>query len=102
MVWESVLSCFTSGGWDGVTCILSQGILNMAGDEMIAGLLLLSLFFYASFRFKLPWQFTLMAATWFVAILSMKYINEWVGMFILIMSLFIAGFGFYKLWKGKG
>jgi hypothetical protein len=102
MVWETTLNCFASGGWNGIPCMLSQGFLNMAGTQLIAGLAIMGLFFYLSFRMRLPWSFTLTASVAFIAIMTMKYLNAWIGWLVLIIALFVAGYGFYKFWKGRG
>ena len=103
MSWENTLTqCFSNGSWDSISCSLSQGFLNIAGTQIIAGLVIVGLFLYASFRLRLPWSFTIPTTIIFIIILTMKYLNAWIGWFILVVALFIAGYGFYKFWKSRG
>lgn len=82
--------------------MLSEGFLNMAGTPLIAGLVILGLFLYLSFRFRLPWSFTLPTTGAFVIILSMKYLESWMSWFILLIGFIMAGYGFYRWNKGRG
>ena len=102
MVWESTLTCFNSGGWDGISCILGQGVMNMAGTQLLAGMLMIGIMVYASFKMRLPWTFTISAMVIFGIVMTFKYLENWIGALLILIALFLAGYGFYKWWKGRG
>ena len=99
MIPNATFSCFTTGSFSDMECILSHGIGGMFGGAIIATLIIMIGTLIFLYRLKL--QPELIAVVMSCEFLIMMFVMAppWMFWTVILLLLILAGFGFSKFLK---
>jgi len=99
MVWETTLTCFTTGTFADIECLLSQGFYLIFGNSILVSLFVVFAGVLLSYKMRIPLDLTAIFLFGLIFILNLGVAEQWVfWVFILIMAIGSA-YGYYKFTK---
>ena len=96
-MWESTLTCFTTGTFADIGCVIGQGFLNMLGNPVFVTIFVLFFGSFLAFKFKAPLPLTVIFLFSLVNALTFAYAPDWLKWVLLIVMSIGGGYGLFKL-----
>ena len=99
MVWESTLTCFSTGSFADIECIIGSGLLSIFGNPIYLTLISMVFFVALAWKLKLPLDLTAIFLLGIVSVFTLTFVEQWVQWLIIIFLAIGAAYGLYKFIK---
>lgn len=102
MIWETPFTCFTTGSFADIQCILGQGFSGILGGPIVATIIVLILALILSFKLRLAPELIVVFMFSIIFVSAMAFAPDWIKWAFLIILAIIVGFGVNKFLKRGG
>lgn len=95
-MWESTLTCFTTGSLSDLECLIGNGLMGIFGSPIILTIVMLVFGVILCWKLKISFDLTVVFMVSLIDVMVLAFAPVWLKWLSILIVACIVGWGFYK------